>query len=128
MGLRAHLASPGGNDQRPGNSRSAFFLGAPGRAQFRWESSTDQTRGTFRSIDEADAGELAGFHTHVEQGGYNVPNDEANTFVYEMIELHRWLVRVTRSAGWAFGPTSRRVSRRLDPASLGVIIGAGGTF
>jgi hypothetical protein len=37
-------------------------------------------------INEDNAGGLAAFHTHVEQGGYNVPNDEENTYVYVMIE------------------------------------------
>jgi hypothetical protein len=37
-------------------------------------------------INEDDAGTLAAFHSHVATGGYNVPNDTDNTYVYKMIE------------------------------------------
>ena len=37
-------------------------------------------------INEDDAGRLAAFHSHVAAGGYNVPNDTDNTYVYKMIE------------------------------------------
>ena len=37
-------------------------------------------------INEDNAGALAAFHGHVEQGGYNVENDAENTYVYKMID------------------------------------------
>jgi hypothetical protein len=37
-------------------------------------------------INEDDAGGLAAFNVHTDMGGYNVPNDTANTYVYQMIE------------------------------------------
>ena len=37
-------------------------------------------------INEDDEAELASFHSHVNMGGYNVPNDAGNTYVYKMIE------------------------------------------
>jgi len=37
-------------------------------------------------INEDDEAKLASFNSHVDMGGYNVPNDTANTYVYKMIE------------------------------------------
>ena len=53
----------------------------------------------------------------MEQGGYNVPNDEVNTFVYEMIEHIMGLFELPNQRV-GLRATSRRFSRRLDPASL----------